>query len=84
MSLIPGQGVLLSRYPITSDEYWRIHFGQQQVTLLLGENDITLYNAHAAFPFVPNGFQHRHEEIMDILERAKSRQHQSLFPVTLI
>ncbi len=68
---IPGQGVL-SRYPITSDEYWRIHFGQQRVSLLIGEYDITLYNAHAAFPFVPNGFQYRHQEIMDILERAES------------
>jgi vancomycin resistance protein VanJ len=66
---IPGQGIL-SRLPITEDDYWRIYFGQQRVSLTLDEREIALYNAHAAFPFGPNGFTYRHQEIMDILERA--------------
>jgi len=66
---IPGLG-FFSRLPITSDEYWRIYFGQQRVTLALGERDIAFYNAHAVFPFGPNGFKFRHEEFSDILGRA--------------
>jgi vancomycin resistance protein VanJ len=68
---IPGLGVL-SRFPITADEYWRIYFGQERLGLKIGERDVTLYNVHAVFPFAANGFVQRHEEIVEILERAKS------------
>jgi endonuclease/exonuclease/phosphatase (EEP) superfamily protein YafD len=68
---IPGLGIL-SRYPITADEYWRIYFGQQRLGIEINERDITLYNVHAMFPFAPNGFVQRHQEIVEILERARS------------
>ncbi len=66
---IPGQG-LLSRYPIESDEYWRIHLGHQRVSIALEGSTLTLYNAHPIQPFVENGFARRAEEITVLLERA--------------
>jgi vancomycin resistance protein VanJ len=47
---ILGQGVL-SRYPIRTDEYWRIALGHQRVEVDLGDESLTLYNTHPVHPF---------------------------------
>ncbi|MBZ0297328.1 MAG: endonuclease/exonuclease/phosphatase family protein [Anaerolineae bacterium] len=67
---IPGQGVL-SRYPITADEYWRIYLGHQRITLTLEDQPVALYNSHPIHPFVSRyGFEWRAEEISTLLQRA--------------
>jgi endonuclease/exonuclease/phosphatase (EEP) superfamily protein YafD len=68
---IPGQGIL-SRFPIESNDFWRIYFGQQRVTLNAEGQTFTLYNVHTFFPFTVNGFARRTEEITDILRRAEN------------
>jgi vancomycin resistance protein VanJ len=45
-----GQGVL-SRYPITRDEYWVKGLGQQRVTLDVSGTQVALYNVHPPHPF---------------------------------
>ncbi len=67
---IPGQGIL-SRYPITSDDYWQINLGHQRVTLEIGGQEVTLYNVHPIHPFVArSGFEMRTDEVNVFLERA--------------
>lgn len=66
---IPGQGIL-SRYPISSDEYWRMYLGHQKVTLEINEQAVTLYNSHPIHPLTPNGIPRRAEEISELLNRA--------------
>ncbi|MBZ0277814.1 MAG: endonuclease/exonuclease/phosphatase family protein [Anaerolineae bacterium] len=65
---IPGQGIL-SRYPLTSDEYWRIYLGHQRVTVDVHGQPVTIYNVHPTQPLGPGGFIRRQTEINDILER---------------
>jgi len=65
---IPGQGVL-SRYPILSDEYWRIYLGHQRVTLDVAGTAVVVYNLHPVQPLVRDGFDKRAEEISAGLER---------------
>jgi vancomycin resistance protein VanJ len=67
---IPGQGIL-SRYPITADEYWRIHLGHQRVQIDMNSTTITVYNPHPIQPLVRDGFALRTEEITDLLARAE-------------
>jgi endonuclease/exonuclease/phosphatase (EEP) superfamily protein YafD len=68
---IPGQG-FLSRYPITADDYWRIHLGHQRVQLDVDGTAITVYNPHPIQPLVYNGFAQRAEEITEVLARAEN------------
>lgn len=69
---IPGQGVL-SRFPLTSSEYWRIYLGHQKVTIDFADSTITLFNTHPLQPFAqfPGGFTMRAEEITELLRRAE-------------
>ncbi len=66
-----GQGIL-SRYPITADDYWQINLGHQRVQLEVDGTDITFYNTHPLHPL--RGLRYdgesRTEEVMDILKRA--------------
>ncbi len=66
---VPGQGIL-SRYPIISDEYWRIYLGHQKVAIEINEQLVTLYNLHPIHPLTPNGIPRRAEEITELLNRA--------------
>jgi endonuclease/exonuclease/phosphatase family metal-dependent hydrolase len=68
---IPGQGVL-SRYPLLSDDYWRIYLAHQRVTLEIEGAPITFYNTHPVQPLHPNGFARRGEEIRDLLARLET------------
>lgn len=70
-----GQGVL-SRYPISADEYWHISLGHQRVVIGVGQVPITLYNTHPIHPFrVRDGqwfdMQMHQKEVDVILERVK-------------
>ena len=65
---IPGQGVL-SRYPLLSDDYWRLYLAHQRVTLEVAGTPVTLYNTHPVQPLHQHGFAHRGEEISDLLAR---------------
>jgi vancomycin resistance protein VanJ len=68
---IPGQGIL-SRYPITSDMYWRIYLGHQRVTLDVAGQEITLYNVHPGQPLSRGGFARRQEELSAVLDRVRA------------
>lgn len=71
-----GQGVL-SRFPITDDNYWRYDWlpyplGHQRVELEIDGQTIVLYNAHPTHPgMAGNFFNHRYRdrEVTDLLER---------------
>lgn len=65
-----GMGVF-SRYPILSEEYWRVHRAHQRVTLDFHGQIITLYNTRPIYPFdTPRGFTDHKEEVSALLERA--------------
>lgn len=49
-----GQAVL-SKYPISSDEYWERPLGQQRVSIRVDSLVIGLYNAHPGVPFGGDG-----------------------------
>ncbi len=76
-----GQGVL-SRYPITADEYWRnqqfsFALGHQRVEIDFSSKPITLYNAHPVHPAMTGKWFDalpRGQEINVILERASKDQ----------
>jgi endonuclease/exonuclease/phosphatase (EEP) superfamily protein YafD len=63
-----GQGVL-SRYPLTSDDYWIINLAHQRVQFEFQGQTLTLYNEHPTQPMKPFGFIQRRAEIDDLLER---------------
>ncbi|MEZ4672434.1 MAG: endonuclease/exonuclease/phosphatase family protein [Anaerolineae bacterium] len=44
-----GQGIL-SKLPITSDDYWQLSRGHQRAVLQVGGKPITIYNIHPAPP----------------------------------
>ncbi|MCA0458409.1 MAG: endonuclease/exonuclease/phosphatase family protein [Chloroflexi bacterium] len=66
-----GQGIL-SRYPITSEEYWQINLGHQQAEIDWNGQPLAFFNVHPAHPL--RGFhfagEERTEEITEILRRA--------------
>lgn len=73
-----GQGVL-SRYPITEDDYWRNdhlpeHLAHQRVEIELEGVPLILYNAHPIHPIMKSGqlfnVNLRTEEIRSVLNRA--------------
>lgn len=69
-----GQGIL-SRYPILTDEYWRINLGHQRAEILVHDVPITVYNTHPAHLFMlieGSGIdaESRDEEIAVVLDRA--------------
>lgn len=73
-----GQGVL-SRYPFTSDDYWRneslpLQLGHQRVQIDLKDTRVTLYNAHPIHPILKDGHLFytalRSQEIDSVLQRA--------------
>ncbi|MBL8161209.1 MAG: endonuclease/exonuclease/phosphatase family protein [Anaerolineae bacterium] len=66
-----GQGVL-SRYPITADEFWLINLGHQRVELDFDGQTLTLYNVHPVHPLRGIRFdgESRAEEVTDTLRRA--------------
>ncbi len=82
-----GQGIL-SRYPITADEYWRneqfgFGLGHQRVEMDIQGTTITIYNTHPAHPGMSgtfyNGAPHREE--MDIV---MNRAAQDTTPVLIM
>ncbi|MBZ0298213.1 MAG: endonuclease/exonuclease/phosphatase family protein, partial [Anaerolineae bacterium] len=66
---VSGQGVL-SRYPITSDDYWRLYRVTQRVTLDIQGQTVVFYNAHPPQPIRRDGFFRRAEHITDLLAHA--------------
>lgn len=71
-----GQGIL-SRYPLSSDEYWQINLGHQQIQIDWNGQPITFFNVHAVHPLRGLRFdgQSRTEEVDEILRRAQSATH---------
>jgi len=65
---VVGQAVL-SRYPLLTDEFWRVNLAAQRVTFNIDGRVVALYNAH---PMQPGGFAMRAEDISDILARAEN------------
>lgn len=68
-----GQG-LLSRYPITSDDYWLINYGHQRAEIDLDGQALVVYNTHPTPPFVSSnlisrGYVERRQEVIDVLSR---------------
>ncbi len=68
-----GQGVL-SRYPLSNDEFWQINLGHQRVQFDWNGQNITLFNVHPIHPLRGLHFdgQARAEEINDVLRRAET------------
>ncbi len=68
-----GQGVL-SRYPLSADEYWQINLGHQHVHIDWNGQPITLFNVHPIHPLRGLHFDghSRAEEIDDVLRRAEN------------
>ncbi len=66
-----GQGIL-SRYPITTEEYWQINLGHQQAEIDWDGQPLTIFNTHPIHPL--RGFhfegEARTEEINEVLRRA--------------
>jgi endonuclease/exonuclease/phosphatase family metal-dependent hydrolase len=65
---------ILSRYPLTADDYWRRpnSLGSQRIQFSLNGQTVTLYNVHPPVPTLTAGFstQRRGEEIDYLLGRA--------------
>jgi len=66
-----GQGIL-SRYPLSADEYWQINLGHQRLQMDWNGRPIALFNVHPIHPLRGIYFdgQARAEEIDDVLRRA--------------
>ncbi|MBI1277881.1 MAG: hypothetical protein GC179_07115 [Anaerolineaceae bacterium] len=68
-----GQGVL-SRFPLSNDEFWQINLGHQHVDMDWNGQTITLFNVHPIHPL--RGFRFDGEaramEVNDVLRRAGS------------
>lgn len=65
---IPGQGVL-SRYPLTEDDYWRMYLAHQRVVFDFAGQSVTLYNEHPIHPLRPFGYIQHRAETDDLLRR---------------
>lgn len=68
-----GQGVL-SRFPLSNDEFWQVNLGHQHVQFDWDGQTITLFNVHPIHPLRGLHFdgQARAEEIDDMLHRAET------------
>ena len=68
-----GQGVL-SRYPLSADEYWQMNLGHQHVQIDWNGQTVTLFNVHPIHPLRGIQFdgQARAEEIDEVLRRAEN------------
>ena len=68
-----GQGIL-SRYPLSADEYWQINLGHQSLQLDWNGRPIAFYNVHPIHPLRGLHFdaQARTEEIDDVLRRTET------------
>lgn len=67
-----GQGVM-SKYPIVSDDYWKIYLGHQRVEIDVNDTPVTLYNTHPihhVLPFWGFDISRRTEEVTAMLGRA--------------
>lgn len=68
-----GQGVL-SRYPLSNDEFWQINLGHQHVDVDWNGQTITLFNVHPIHPL--RGFRFDGEaramEVNDVLRRTET------------
>jgi vancomycin resistance protein VanJ len=68
-----GMGVL-SRFAIETDDYWKVYFGHQRVSINVNGQPVTLYNTHPVPPFSPSnvllrGYEQREQELVDIISR---------------
>jgi vancomycin resistance protein VanJ len=65
-----GQGIL-SRYPLSDDEYWRINLGHQRLQIDWNGKAIAFFNVHPIHPLRGLYFdgQSRAEEIDELLRR---------------
>jgi len=67
-----GQGVM-SKYPITEDDFWKIYLGHQRVEIDINGQPIVLYNVHPIHHILPFwGFDvsRRTEEVNAFLNKA--------------
>jgi endonuclease/exonuclease/phosphatase (EEP) superfamily protein YafD len=68
---IPGQGIF-SRYPITEDDYWRVHLGHQRVVIDFAGQPVPIYNAHPVHPFGRlDRLEDRREDLESVLVRVE-------------
>jgi endonuclease/exonuclease/phosphatase (EEP) superfamily protein YafD len=67
---------VLSRYPITADEFWLINLGHQRVELDFGGQALAFYNVHPVHPLRGIRFdgESRAEEVTETLRRATSER----------
>jgi len=65
-----GMGVL-SRYPITSDEYWLIERSHQRVTLDIEGQQVTMYHSRMLFPVEQGAFANQRAEFEQMLARVR-------------
>jgi len=68
-----GQGVL-SRYPLSNDEFWQINLGHQHVDVAWNGQTITLFNVHPIHPLRGFSFdgEARAMEVNDVLRRTET------------
>jgi vancomycin resistance protein VanJ len=67
-----GQGIL-SKYPIVSDEFWKIYLGHQRTGIAVNGTVITVYNVHPVhhiLPFWGFDISRRTEEVNVFLNKA--------------
>ncbi len=77
-----GQG-LLSRYPVTADDYWAVNLGHQRSLVEIGGQTIVIYNTHPTHPLrglLRFDGEPRSAAIRDVLARAEGET----LPVMLI
>jgi vancomycin resistance protein VanJ len=79
MHPVPGNEIagqaLLSKFPITEDQFWMMGLGQQRSVLTIGTRRITVFNLHPPMPFgrgrwVPYNPTARDQVVDDALGRA--------------
>jgi len=69
---IPGMGIL-SKYPLTDCETWRIISQyQQRCVVTIQDTSFVLYNAHPLTPLAQNGFSLHKRDLDSILTRANA------------
>ncbi|MBA3874015.1 MAG: endonuclease/exonuclease/phosphatase family protein [Anaerolineae bacterium] len=68
-----GQGIL-SRYPLSADEYWQINLGHQSLQMDWNGQPVAFFNVHPIHPLRGIQFdgQSRAEEIDEMLRRAST------------
>lgn len=68
-----GQGIL-SRYPLSADEYWQIHLGHQRLQIDWNGQAMAFFNVHPIHPLRGLSFDpiSRAEEIDELLRRTET------------